>query len=87
MKKIVLYVCETCGYKTKDYRTMREHEASHIGLTLEELNTYQSMQLHISHLREILVLRDHIEIRNRLKEELEKLDAFEKEHNLKTENN
>ena len=35
MKQYTMYVCETCGYESRDAEDVRKHEASHLGLTLE----------------------------------------------------
>ena len=37
MKQYTVYVCETCGYESRDVEDMRKHEASHLGLTVEEM--------------------------------------------------
>ena len=44
MKQYTVYVCETCGYESRDVEDMRKHEASHLGLTVEEMETYRALK-------------------------------------------
>lgn len=81
MKEYTMYVCETCGYESKDYMDMKSHEASHLGLTVEEAETYRALKAHASHINYGPCL-DAEETR-RFNEAVKKLIAFEKEHGLR----
>ena len=42
MKQYTVYVCETCGYESRNVEDMRKHEASHLGLTIEDADYYNN---------------------------------------------
>lgn len=47
MKQYTMYVCETCGYESRDAEDVRKHEAFHLGLTLEELKAFLDLNMMI----------------------------------------
>lgn len=44
MKTYTVYVCECCGFECKNRDKLLTHEASHLNLTKEEYNNYNSMK-------------------------------------------
>lgn len=39
-----MFVCETCGYESKDHGIMKKHEAAHLGLSVEEMERYDELK-------------------------------------------
>lgn len=44
MKQYTVYVCETCGYESKDAEEIMQHEAEHLGLTVKEMEQYRALK-------------------------------------------
>ena len=44
MKQYTIYVCETCGYESKDAKEIMQHEADHLGLTVKEMEQYRALK-------------------------------------------
>lgn len=40
-----MYVCETCGYESKDAKKMKEHEMAHMNLTAEEVRQSEKIYM------------------------------------------
>lgn len=83
MKQYTVYVCETCGYESRDVEDMRMHEASHLGLTVEEMETYRALKSFAAYMGSVVANRNNEETRNKFDESVEKLVTFEKEHGIK----
>ena len=83
MKQYTVYVCETCGYESRDVEDMRIHEASHLGLTVKEMETYRAMKSFAAYMGSVVANRNNEETRNKFDESVEKLVTFEKEHEIK----
>ena len=83
MKQYTVYVCETCGYESRDVEDMRNHEASHLGLTVEEMETYRALKSFAAYMGSVVANRNNEETRNKFDESIEKLVTFEKEHGIK----
>ena len=83
MKQCTVYVCETCGYESRDVEDMRIHEASHLGLTVKEMETYRAMKSFAAYMGSVVANRNNEETRNKFDESVEKLVTFEKEHGIK----
>ena len=82
MKQYTIYVCETCGLETKNYKEMRQHEAEHLGLTIDEMESYHALKSRAEHMGAVIASRNNEETRKMFDEAIEKLLAFEKEHGL-----
>ena len=54
MKSYTMFVCETCGFETKNREEMKKHEASHLGLTVEEMKTYQELKEHARYMGSVI---------------------------------
>ena len=83
MKQYTVYVCETCGYESRDVEDMRKHESSHLGLTVEEMETYRALKSFAAYMGSVVANRNNEETRNKFDESVEKLVTFEKEHGIK----
>ena len=83
MKQYTVYVCETCGYESRDVEDMRKHEASHLGLTVEEMETYRALKSFAAYMGSVVANRNNEETRNKFDESVEKLVTFEKEPGIK----
>ena len=83
MKQYTVYVCETCGYESRDVEDMRKHEASHLGLTVEEMESYRALKSFAAYMGSVVANRNNEETRSKFDEAVEKLVAFEKEHGIK----
>ena len=83
MKSYTMYVCETCGFECKDGKEMMKHEASHLKLTVEELETYNSLKSHVRYMGSVVSNKSNDETREKFDKAIRDLMAFEKEHGLK----
>ena len=83
MKQYTVYVCETCGYESRDVEDMRKHEAYHLRLTVEEMETYRALKSFAAYMGSVVANRNNEETRNKFDESVEKLVTFEKEHGIK----
>lgn len=83
MKQYTVYVCETCGYESKDVEDMRTHEASHLGLTVEEMESYRALKSFAAYMGSVVTNRNNEETRSKFNEAVENLVVFEKEHGIK----
>lgn len=83
MKQYTVYVCETCGYESRDVEDIRKHEASHLGLTVKEMESYRALKSFASYMGSVVAEKNNEETRKKFDEAVEKLIAFEKEHGIK----
>ena len=83
MKQYTVYVCETCDYESKDYEDMRKHEAAHLGLTVEEMESYRALKSFAAYMGSVVASRNNEKTRRKFDEAVEKLMTFEKEHGIK----
>ena len=82
MKQKTIYVCETCKYENKDALEMRHLEAGHLGLTLNELREYEILKRELSAVCAEFASHNTAKARATFQSTLDRLVAFEKEHNL-----
>ena len=83
MKQYTVYVCETCGYESRDVEDMRIHEASHLGLTLKEMETYKAMKSFAVYMGSVIANRKNEETERKYDEAIQVVIDFEKEHGIK----
>lgn len=83
MKQYTVYICETCGYESRDIEDMRKHEASHLGLTVEEMELYRTLKSFAAYMGSVVANRNNEETESKFDEAVEKLVTFEKEHGIK----
>ena len=83
MKSYTMYVCETCGFECDDGEMMMEHEASHLGLSIEEFEQYNALKSRVRFAAGTLYHLKNHDSKKKYDKVLEQLVAFEKEHNIK----
>lgn len=83
MKQYTMYVCETCGYESRSFEEMEKHEASHLGLTVNELHSYNALKSFAKYMGGVISHTSNEETRAKYDKAIEDLWAFEKEHNIK----
>lgn len=82
MKKYTVYVCEVCGYESTSFDDISEHEAEHLGLTVEEWHRYEKLKSFVQYMEEIIAGNNNDLTRNKLSEATENLLTFKKEHGM-----
>lgn len=84
MTHYTVFVCDHCGFETRNQDEMLEHEAAHFGLTASEYEGYN----HQKQLRKIMYdkLLDGCKIPNDLEQRFKRLDIeiknFEDTHGI-----
>lgn len=83
MKQYTVYVCETCGYESKDAEEIMQHEADHLGLTVKEMEQYRALKSFASYVG-FLVSQTKNEVTDKAFDDaIQNLLDFEKEHGIK----
>lgn len=82
MKQYTVYVCETCGCESIDREYMRKHEASHLGLTKKEMETYRTLKSFAAYMGSVIANRKNEETERKYDEAIRALIDFEKEHGI-----
>ena len=82
MKNYIMCVCETCGFETPSYDEMFAHEASHLGLSVEEYREYIKLQMNVKYLEERIIFDRSSYTCDSLKGSKIKLLNFEKDHDI-----
>ena len=82
MRQYTVYVCETCGYESRDVREMQLHEAAHLGLTVEEMEVYRALKSFAAYMGYVVSNKNNKETQERYDDAILKLTAFEKEHRI-----
>lgn len=77
--------CETCGYESKDAEDMRKHEASHLGLTVEEMDQYRAMKSFAAYMGSVVFNKKSEETETKYDEAINAVIDFEKKHGIKNE--
>ena len=83
MKQYTVYVCETCGYESRDVEDMRKHEASHLGLTVKEMEIYRATKSFAAYMGSVIANRKNEETKRKYDEAIQAVIDFEKEHGIK----
>lgn len=76
MKQYTVHVCETCGYESRDVENMRKHEASHLGLTVEEMELYRALKSFAAYMGFVVSNRNSEETRSKFDEAVKKISDF-----------
>ena len=82
MKQYTVYVCEQCGYESRDMREMQLHEANHFGLTVEEMEIYRALKSFVAYTSYVISNNNTREAREQYNDAMRKLVSFEKEHRI-----
>lgn len=77
-----MYVCETCGYESKDAKEMKEHEMAHMNLTAEEARQYETLKSSAIHMGYVVSRTKNEETEQKFDEAIQSLLDFEKEHGI-----
>lgn len=82
MQQYVMYECESCGKKSRDIRKVIECEASHLGLSLSEMQEWENLKENVKHKGMVVGQTKNRHTDKDFDEAVEKLLKFEKKHNL-----
>lgn len=82
VKTYTVYVCETCGKESKDSSIIKQCEASHLGLSVEELEIYKKLQDNAEYCGRIVASSKNDRTEKLFDDAINRLCDFEKEHNL-----
>ena len=83
MRSYTMYVCEVCGKESRDAMEIKEHEASHLGLTIPEYEEYLKKQGFVRRLSATVSITNNEITRKRVDDAIEDLLAFENAHGIK----
>lgn len=83
MKQYTVYVCETCGCESKNRDEMREHEAAHLGLTVEEMEAYNALKSFARYMGSVVSTTNNETTRRRFDRAIDNLIVFERRHRIK----
>ena len=82
MRQYTMYVCETCGYESKDAKEMKEHEMAHMNLTAEEVRQHEILKSSAIHIGYVASLTKNEETEQKFDEAIQNLFDFEKKHGI-----
>lgn len=82
MKQYIMYVCETCGEESRDFSKIKKCEADHLGLTLEEKNSYDTLKKKAEMCGATLSRTKNEETDKDFDDAIDALILFEKEHGV-----
>ena len=83
MKQYMVYVCETCGYKSEDAEEIMQHEADHLGLTVKEMEQYRALKSFAAYMGSVVSHTKNDATYKAFDDVIQKLLEFEKEHRIK----
>ena len=83
MKSYTVYVCETCGYESMDANEMKQHEATHLGLTVKEMDEYKALKNYAAYMGSVISHTRNEETIKEFDDAVQRLIDFEKEHGIK----
>lgn len=82
MKTITVYKCEFCDYTNGEPEMVKEHEAEHFGLTLDEYNEWKKLnKTAVYEGKRMAIVRCPLTI-EQFDKACQKLADFEEKHNL-----
>lgn len=84
MKNYMMYVCETCGYKSEDAKEIMQHEADHLGLTVEEMEQYRALKSFASYMGSVVSHAKNEATDKAFDDAIQNLLDFEQKHGIKT---
>lgn len=83
MKQYTVYVCETCGYKSEDAKEIMQHEADHLGLTVEEMEQYRALKSFVVYMSYVISYTKNKATDKAFNDAIQNLLDFEQEHGIK----
>lgn len=85
MRMYQVYVCNKCGFESRDQLAVELCEAKHMGLsTLEEKHQWDALSLFAQYCTAGLSTTNNETLRNAEEKAYQELLAFEKKHNMIT---
>ena len=82
MKQHIIYECETCGKQSKDREEIMKCEASHLGLTIAEMQEWKRLKEDARHAGIVVGTTKNEQTDKTFDDAIEKLLTFEKEHGI-----
>lgn len=82
MKQIIYYVCEKCGFKSEDAKSVEECEARHLNLSVEEYRNYLDLKREAAHYGSIVSETNNEQTRKQFDIACEELTDFEVKHGI-----
>ena len=82
MKQHIIYECENCRKQSKDREEIMKCEASHFGLTIAEMQEWKNLKENARHAGAVVGTTKNEHTDKAFDEAIEKLIAFEKEHEI-----
>ena len=83
MKQYTVYVCETCGYESKNANEVMQHEADHLGLTVKEMEQYRALKSFANYMGSVVSHTKNEATDKAFDDAIHNLLDFEKEHGIK----
>ena len=83
MKQYTVYVCETCGYESKNAKEVMQHEADHLGLTVKEKEQYRALKSFAAYMGSVVSHTKNEATDKAFDDAIQNLLNFEKEHGIK----
>lgn len=80
MKNYTIYVCEECKFETRDLQEMKEHEAAHLGLTVEQHDEYKKLKQDAASAGALIAIEKNEKTEERFDDAIRALIKFEEEH-------
>ena len=82
MKRHIIYECENCGMKSHSYDEIYKCEASHIGLTPNQMIEYEGLKEKARFKSSIVSRKNNNLTRGELDKVIDELIKFEERHNI-----
>jgi len=82
VKNYTMYVCETCGYESKDANEVMQHEADHLGLTVKEMEQYRALKSFAAYMGSVVSHTKNGETDKAFDDAIRNLLDFEKKHGI-----
>lgn len=82
MRERTIYECEKCGKQSENRKVIEECEASHIGLTIEEVKEWKMLQEDARHKGVIVSITKNENTEKAFDKAINDLCKFEKKHKV-----
>lgn len=82
MKQYTMYVCETCKRESRNANVIKECEANHIGLTIEEKFKYDGLKENVKRCSCMIETTKNERTDKEFDNAINELITFEKDHGL-----
>lgn len=82
MKQYIVYVCETCGYESRNAKEIMQHESTHLGLTVEEMEQYRALKSFAAYMGSVVSRTKNEATDKAFDDAIQNLLDFEQEHGI-----